>query len=330
MIKNKYLKALLAPYQSYLKIRLKMKRSWIDKNCKSYDDFFEDEIKNSFAYTKDKAKLALGYSINLNKPQTFNEKLIHRRLFSRDPVWPIITDKISVLDWLKENKFLSLVNVVPYKVVFSVKELIELPIDKPVVIKAAWASGMNFFASSNEELMVYEKKLTKWFDSPYKVESLIWAAECMKRGFIVSENISSQEDAPLTDYKFFVINGVVKFFQVEMDREEDLSTILFDKSGAVLPYSYNRKKPDYNYSICDESILKEMIYASEKIGGKFSFIRVDFFVCNNKAYFAELSQTPHAGFGRFSDQGFDKYLGKLWNYPESNKLGDLLISGNEL
>lgn len=53
---TKYIKALLNPYQSYLKIRLKIKRSWINKNCKTFYEVFEYEKDNDFSYSKLKAQ----------------------------------------------------------------------------------------------------------------------------------------------------------------------------------------------------------------------------------------------------------------------------------
>src|SRR5690554_6000820 len=110
---DRIVKHLLRPYSSFLKIRVKRKRAWLNKKFKNYDEVFEYEKNNDFSFTRLRGRLELGYKIDLNNPCTFNEKLIHRRLFSRDSIWPIITNKVTVRSWLKEQGHLEHLNLVP-------------------------------------------------------------------------------------------------------------------------------------------------------------------------------------------------------------------------
>ena len=326
---TKYIKALLNPYQSYLKLRLKSKRAWINKNCKSFYDVFEYEKDNDFSYTKLKAKLSLGCEIDLENPRTFNEKLIHRRLFSRDPIWPVITDKIAVRDWLKEQGYLDHVHLVPAKVAYSVEELMEIPIDRPVVVKAAWASGMNLFVSSNKELEAYKSTLENWLKSPYAPERLIWAPEEMQRGFLVEDSIADEDGNVPLDYKFHCFNGRVEFLQVDIDRFKQHKRLMFSREGELLDWIYGKEKYSDNFDL-NSRLIQQLALVAEKLSENFSYIRVDLYCYKSKIYFGELTQTQGAGFEKFSSPELNCFYGNKWIYPESNKLGDLLITGIEL
>lgn len=326
---NKYIKALLNPYESYLKLRLKYKSSWVNKNCKSFYDVFEYEKDNDFSYTKLKAKLNLGCAIDLDNPRTFNEKLIHRRLFSRDPIWPVITDKIAVRDWLKEQGYLDYVRLVPAKVAYSVEELMEIPIDKPVVVKAAWASGMNLFISSNKELQAYRSTLESWLKSPYAPERLIWAPEEMKRGFLIEDSIADEDGNVPLDYKFFCFNGKVAFMQITFYEDKQPKIMCFSPNGEEKEWTYVYPKPSFEFKL-DMKNFNKMLEIAEYMSKDFSFIRVDFYYYKDEIYFGELTQTPTSGFGLFTDSNVKNYLGDIWEYPSINKSGDLLISGIEL
>lgn len=321
---TKYIKALLNPYQSYLMIRLKIKRSWINKNCKTFYEVFEYEKDNDFSYTKLKAKLSLGCEIDLGNPRTFNEKLIHRRLFSRDPIWPVITDKIAVRDWLKEQGYLDHVHLVPAKVAYSVEELMEIPIDRPVVVKAAWASGMNLFVSSNKELEAYKSTLENWLKSPYAPERLIWAPDEMQRGFLVEDSIADEDGNVPLDYKFFCFDGKIAFMQITFYEDNQPKILCFSASGKEEEWTYVYPKPNFNFKL-DKDKFNKMLGIVEDMSSGFSFIRVDFYYYKDKVYFGELTQTPTAGFGLFTDPNVKHSLGNIWKYPGKNKSGDLLL-----
>src|SRR5690606_10195124 len=105
-----------------------------------YEEAFQKEIDSDFAYTKRLARMKLGYEPNLTNPESFNEKLIHRRLFSRDPVWPVVTDKIGVRAWAQQHAYDRYARLPEILGIFeSPKEIPSAFYGQPVVIKAAWA-----------------------------------------------------------------------------------------------------------------------------------------------------------------------------------------------
>lgn len=318
---EKLIKHITRPLKAYRLISFNIKRRFIIRKCENYNDVFECEKNSRFSYTKLKAKLSLGYDVNIDKPKTFNEKLIHRRLFSRDPIWPVITDKIAVRSWLEEKGYLNYVRLVPAKVAYSIDDLMELEIDRPVVVKAAWASGMNLFINSNEELQLHKATLESWLASPYTPERLIWAAENMNRGFLVEDSIADDRGIVPLDYKFFCFNGVAEFVQIDLERFSGHRRVILSRDGTREKWSYVKKQPESHFIVEKELILK-MRPIVELMSKEFSFLRVDLYLYEGEIYFGELTQTPHAGFGKFTSKEVDLRLGELWEYPGSNKLGD--------
>lgn len=268
--------------------------------------------------SKLKAKLSLGCEIDLGNPRTFNEKLIHRRLFSRDPIWPVITDKIAVRDWLKEQGYLDYVHLIPAKVAYSVEELMEIPIDKPVVVKAAWASGMNLFVSSSQDLKAYKSTLESWLTSPYAPERLIWAADEMKRGFLVEDSIADQDGNVPLDYKFHCFNGKVQFIQIHVGRFKNYRRLIYSKEGELLDFIFDEESYADPFFL-DMALIEEMITAAEIISREFDYIRADFYLYESKVFFGELTQAQANGFVQFNNSELDSILGSKWSYPEIKK-----------
>lgn len=319
---------MLNPRLTWLKLKYRYQLKRMKANFHSYDEFFNDELENDFRYTRLAAKSLLGVDINLDNPKTYHDKLIHRRLFSRDPIWPIVTDKIKVREWLKEQGYLDYVHLLPAKVAYSIEELEAIDINKPVVVKAAWGCGMNLFVSSKKELENYKTTLEEWFTSPYHISRLIWAPHQMKRGFLIEDSIADHNgDVPL-DYKFFCFNGKVEFIQIDLDRYKGHKRLILSAEG--IPQNWNHKgmsKPDCEVAI-DKVIVDKLRKTAEIISQSFSFIRVDLYFHNEKIYFGEMTQTPGAGFEGFTDDSISLKLGEIWEYPNSDKLGDKLLAVN--
>lgn len=322
-------KILFNPYKYFLKLLLVLRKQWINNKCNSYYDVFQYEEKHDFSYTKLKARLHLNYKIDLKDPKTFNEKLIHRRLFSRDPVWPVVTNKIAVRTWLKESGYLEHVNLVGATEAYSVQELMERPIDKPVVVKAAWASGMNLFVSSKEELQQYDLTLNKWVNDSYYPDRLVWAPEEMERFFLIEDSIADESGKVPLDYKFHCFGGKVEFFQVDIDRFEDHKRLNFSRDGELFDWVYGKKRSSEIFNL-DRKLAKEMVIIAERIAKQFSYIRVDLYFFNGEIYFSELTQTQGAGFEQFSEPSLNSIYGEKWAYPDPNKLGDYLLPSYRL
>jgi hypothetical protein len=281
----------------------------------SFDEFFEQEEKTNFFFTKVQALSSLGYTINLNEPKSFNEKLLQRKLFSRDPIWPIVTDKIAVRNWITQHGLDQYAKLIPIHSVFdAVDGFSKDMLGKKLVLKGAWASGYNLFLDQyteddHEELIAV---MNAWLIIPYKPEKLIWASSKIPKRFIVEKKLKSSLGGIPEDYKLFVFNGKVEFIQVDYDRYSGHKRNMFSREGDLLPFSYVKGKND-SMKFIERSCLNKLVIAAEKIGSHFDFIRVDLYFSEGEVYFGEITQTPHSGHGRFNPSIYDNKLGELWS-----------------
>lgn len=300
------------------KLYFKMYRTYLQKTgrYKSYSKFLEKEEESNFKYTKLKGAVQLGYVPNLNNPIRFNEKSIHRRLFCRSPVWPIVTNKLKVRDWLVENNLHQEMNLIPILyVIKDVENFVFEKIKEPVVIKAAWASGMNIFIKNPqlENWKLVKDKLMKWQNQPYAPARLVWPATQMDREYIVEKMYSTKANALLEDYKFYVFHGQVELVQIITGRDEEPLYAHFDRDLNRLPVRrHNKGELDNTYIL--NPIIEEMIKVAEKIGQHFDFSRVDLYELEGEIYFGEITECPNNGYARFEPEEFDFELGKKWVY----------------
>lgn len=117
----------------------------------------------------------------------------------------------------------------------------------------------------------------------------------------------------LIDYKFFCFNGEPKFIYVSTDLVHDRQAQLgfFNLDGTKIPL----KRDDYADipEIQFPDYFNEMLSMAKDLAADFPFVRADFFLANDRYYFAELTFTPGACMMPFNPKKYDSEWGSLLN-----------------
>ena len=122
--------------------------------------------------------------------------------------------------------------------------------------------------------------------------------------------IISPIEEELRDYKFFCFNGEVKMFKIDYGRFKKHHANYYDKDGNLLPFSEASFLPETSDMVLVPSQYKEMTCMAEKIAKCHPFMRVDFYLSNEKIYFGEITFFPASGMGKFEPARWDKEIGK--------------------
>ncbi|WP_280545722.1 ATP-grasp fold amidoligase family protein [Halomonas sp. 11-S5] len=280
---------------------------------RSYEQFFRFEKATGFLYTRLKCKVKLDYYPSIRNPRSFNEKSIHRRLFSRNALWPVVTDKLLVRQWLSQNGldnglgFLPLMDVIEDAKSYDFSKL-----EGPLVIKAAWGSGYNLFVddAEREDWASIRQRLIDWQHQPFKPLNLAWTDTQVRRVFLVERRYSEPGKRMLDDYKFFVFHGRVQLIETIADRENKKVESFFDRDlkahGEFPGNEVNGRKLDVR--------VADMVELAECIGRHFDFVRVDFYLHEGDILFGEITQCPANGFGNTLPKAIDFSLGGKWRY----------------
>jgi len=287
--------------------------SFIIEPFLSFSSYYKIQKLLNFPVVRARAIKKLGYNLNLENPTTFNEKITHRKLFSRDSEWVKVSDKIAVENWLRHRDVASHIRFIPHLQIFSDAEQIDMSLfPQHFVVKAAWASGYNLFIDKeNFDLENLKSTLRKWKHERYRFNQLIWPAQHIPRRFVVQPILLDEKNKFPNDYKFFVFHGKVKFFQVDFDRSSGHRRNFYNRDGSLLPVQHRVPNlPNEKNSF----VVPEMIKFAEDVGKFFTFIRVDIYKVKNSILFGELTMTPADGCGDFYPKKYDKIFGDCWSY----------------
>lgn len=268
--------------------------------------FVSDEAMSQFYY-----KVVLKKKLNLKNPQTFNEKLQWLKLYYYPFNALVIkcADKYAVREYIAKKGYGDL--LVPLAGVWENANDIEwdkLP-DK-FVLKCNHGCAYNIVCSDKKRIDIKKtvKQLNKWLKEDFGAFNIELHYSKIKPRLITCEKYLGD---CITDYKFFCFNGEPKYVYVSNDLIHDRQAQIgfFNIDGSKLEL----KRDDYANidNVNFPEFYHKMLNVAKELCSDFPFVRVDFFIANNRYYFAELTFTPSACMMPFDPEKFDFEWGKL-------------------
>lgn len=246
--------------------------------------------------TKVRYKAAFKKNLDINNPKTFKEKLLVLKLkrYIKDPLVIKCADKYAVREYIKEQGCSSI--LIPQLASYNNAKDIEWDkLPESFVIKWNFGCGFNIICPDKKKLDIAEteKKLNKWMkDKSYLNFSEMQYAKAPKK-IIVEQYLKPENGELPADYKVYCFNGVPMAILYMCDRgSNDMTAAFFDENWQFLSETGKSGYKKFDKEIKAPSCLKEMIEVSKKLSKPFEFVRMDYYIINDKLYFGEMTFTP--------------------------------------
>lgn len=258
-----------------------------------------------------------GEALDLDNPQTYNEKIQWMKLNDTTPLKTLLADKYAVRGWVKEK--IGEQYLIPLLGAWDKFDDIDFnALPKKFALKCNHGSGYNVIVTdkSKLDLGLLRRRINTWMSEDYAFKSgfeLQYSAIPRK---IVAEKYIENNDRDLFDYKFWCFDGKVKYIQF-------LSERYTNANGAQMAF-YDRGWNKLNFIVAhpldDKTIkkpdnLESMIELAEKLSSGFNYVRVDFYDVNNKIYFGEMTFTPDSGQGKWEPEEMNLTIGRMIKLP---------------
>lgn len=287
-------------------------------NCGRFDDL-DDET-----FLKRKYKACMGKELNLDSPQTFNEKLQWLKLRDRKPEYTIMVDKYAVRKYIADT--IGEEYLIPLLGVWDNPDDIDFDaLPNQFVLKCNHNSGLGMCICKDKSKLNIEKVkvgLKKGLGQDYYLTCREWPYKDVPRKIVCEKYMTDSRTNDLYDYKFFCFGGEVKCFKVDYDRFIEHHANYFDKNGNILPFGEADLPPIYDKNIKMTKNLEKMCELAEKLTAGKPFLRADFYDVEGKIYFGELTFYPASGMGKFTDDSWDEWLGKWLKLPNNINRGE--------
>ncbi len=256
----------------------------------------------------------LGRFANLQNCEDFNDRIQWLKLFDQSEEQIGCSDKIKVRDYVREKVGAEyLVNL--YQACESFDEIDFERLPKSFVVKVNHDSGSVVLVRNKG---MFDRKAAR-----AKIETALkqcfgwdygeWAYAFVRPRILVEEFIEPDAPLPPPDYKFYVVNGKVKFMHFISERGVDTKEQTVSPEGEDLAtplYPAFRLGTSFRKPACWE----EMKRVAERLGQGFKCVRVDLFESQGRVYAGELTFWPM--FGCYKGEG-QKTLGALLDFDRT-------------
>lgn len=255
----------------------------------------------------------LGKRLNLNNPQTFNEKLQWLKLYNRRPEFTRMVDKYEAKKYVAD--IIGEEHIIPTLGVWERFEDIDFDaLPDQFVLKCTHDSGGLVVVRDKTMLDVIaaKVKINQSLKENYYLHGREWPYKYVKPRIIAEKYMEEQNVRGLCDYKFYCFSGEPRYLYVSEGLENHatakISFLTLDWNFAefgrsdFLPFTELPLKPQ---------AFDKMVEFARKLSAGHSFLRVDLYDIMGEVYFSELTFTPAGGYMPFDPESWDLKLGEL-------------------
>ena len=268
-------------------------------------------------YLQKKYKLLMGKDLDLNNPQTFNEKIQWLKLNDRKPIYTTMVDKYDVKKFIADT--IGEEYVIPTLGIYDHFDDIDFDaLPNQFVLKCTHDSGGLVICTDKSKLNIREakKKIEKSLKRDFYLNGREWPYKNVVPRIIAEQYMEDPSTKELRDYKFFSFNGKVKALFIATDRQAEGKETKFDFFDADFNHlPFTNGHPNAEVLPQKPQQFDKMIELAEKLSVNIPLVRVDFYEVNGRIYFGELTFSHWSGMVPFDPEEWDYKLGEWITLP---------------
>ena len=272
-----------------------------------------------------KFKKSHGAYLDLDNPQTLNEKIYWLKLFDRRPIHKLLADKFTVRQYMadhygKEHLIPLLFETTDWKDINM-----DIIPDEPCVVKPTHSSGE--YEIIRDKGKVDIKKLRFecrcWLSRNYYKRSQEWQYKDTTRRIIIEKLLLDSNGHIPNDYKLHYINGKLEFVYCSVGRETVNKRNIYDADWNPLSFCWVQGFKDPATTRGDEIPAPKSFEMMKKIGAdvakNFDYVRVDFYDVDGKLYYGEVTFHHGGGNDIFTPIEYDMIYGQKLHLTKREK-----------
>ncbi|MBR4131177.1 MAG: glycosyl transferase [Bacteroidaceae bacterium] len=265
-------------------------------------------------------RIKMGYNLNLENPQTFNEKLQWLKLYDRRPEYTKMVDKVEAKEYVAN--IIGDEYIIPTLAVYDCIEDIDFDaLPRQFVMKCTHDSGGIIICRNKDafDRKAAIRKLTRGLKKNYFLQNREWPYKNIKPRIIVEQYMTNSIEPidELSDYKWFCFDGEPKAMFIATDRflkGEETKFDFYDTEFRHLPFTNGH--PNATKTIVKPHSFDAMKSLATKLSQGLPQVRVDFYDVNGHIYFGELTFFHWSGLTPFEPIEWDYKFGEYLKLPK--------------
>lgn len=271
-------------------------------------------IKNDEKFIRIEYYLGMHKKLNLNNPQTFNEKLQWLKLHDKHEEYTSLVDKHEVKKIV--SNILGDQYIIPTIGVWDNVEDIDFDkLPSSFVLKTTHDSGGVVVCKDKSKLDIVKakRKLKKSLRHNFYWEHREYPYKDVKPRIIAEKYMVDESGSELKDYKFFCFDGEPKMLYIATDRPYDTRFDFFDIEFNHLPFKQGH--PTATKTIVKPEGFDDMVKIATRLSQGFRHVRIDLYNINGKIYFGEYTFFHFSGNVPFDPEEWDYRIGEMLKLP---------------
>ena len=173
--------------------------------------------------------ISTGKKLDLEKPESFNEKLMWLKLFWQHPLVSICADKYEVRNYVESKGFTHILPKL-YGKYENTNEIEWSILPDKFALKCSHGCGFNVICINKSKIDIPKesKKLQKWLQKRYAFEAAEIQYDSITPRIICEEYIETTAGFLPNDYKIYCFNGEPKLTLVCTERANEVRLKFMD------------------------------------------------------------------------------------------------------
>lgn len=267
-------------------------------------------------------KYRVGYSLDLENPKSFNEKLQWLKLYNHRPEYKMMVDKSEVKKYVTQK--IGGEHVIPtYGVWDNIDQIAWDSLPNQFVVKTTHGGGGGGVVVCKDKSKLDIKNAKNVLKRSMKQDiykSLReWPYKDMKKRVIAEKLLEEDGQDTPRDYKVLCFDGKVKLIEFHEGRYSNHHTQDFYDREWNLTQITQGSYGDFNTIPSPKpALLDEMIQLSEVLAENIPHVRVDWYIVENKLYFGELTFFDGSGLCPWDRYEDDVLMGSWITLPDKS------------
>lgn len=278
---------------------------------KTHPNWLSDKL-----YVQTIWRMVMGYKLDLDHPQTFNEKLQWLKLYDHNPLYTTLVDKYRVKDWVAA--LIGKEHIIPTLAVYDSVDEIDLnKLPDQFVLKCNHDSGSVYVCKDKLffDISSIKHKLDQHIQHNFYWDAREWAYKNVERKIFAETYMQDDHFEDLVTYKFLCFDGKPEVMYATV-KTDDIWENYYDMSFNMLPIRHGRRT---STTLLDKpTCFDKMITIARKLSQGMTHVRIDLYEVKGVVYFSEFTFYDWGGLIKFDNSQWDHKLGEMIKLPINN------------
>jgi hypothetical protein len=247
-------------------------------------------------------------------PSSFADKMFWRKVFDRNPLFTVVSDKLAVKQFARERA----PDLPSPRTLWVGRRAEEIPSElftRPIVIKANHGSSLLLLVHGGEvDRATLNETANRWLAVAHHRRMNEWGYAGIERRLLVEEMMLEEGKPVRKELKFHVIGGRVFLCNFIIDRGVKTRSCAFGRDGS-------RIGPIGIYGGAENEPLPDgyarAVQIAETVCAEFDYMRCDLYVVGHDIFLGELTVYGQGGYTNFKSERIMREMGERWDIRRS-------------